>query len=248
MVSARPWVCWTLRPLRERPNLFSWLPGHAQRVAGGDHAHHAAQHAGAVRAAVDEVADEDGAYGPRGGGVDGRPVAQVVAQLAEQRLQLGAAAVDVADDVERAGEVGQVVVALLGDDRGGLDLLDAAQDVHLAEALALQAAQRAAQFAVWRWMTWRGRCPGRCGPRCARRTPLRARPARSRSAARRTPWPARPAAGGRPCCTLVASTTVSRPGGEPLARDVVQHVEGVRRSRSGRSRRRRPGRGRSPRR
>src|SRR5690606_16631634 len=36
---------------------------------------------------------------------------------------------------------------LLGDDGGPLDLLRAAQHVHLAEALALQVAQRAAQFA-----------------------------------------------------------------------------------------------------
>ena len=33
---------------------------HAQRVAGGDHAHDQAEHAGGVRAAVDEVADEHG--------------------------------------------------------------------------------------------------------------------------------------------------------------------------------------------
>lgn len=53
---------------------------------------------------------------------------------------------DVADDVEGAGEVGQVVEALLGDDGGVLDVRDAAQDVHLAEALALQAADRSPQF------------------------------------------------------------------------------------------------------
>ncbi len=112
----------------------------AQRVARADHGHHAAQHTGRVGAAVDEVADEDGRTARR---VD----AVVVAQLAEQSLQFGGAAVDVADDVEGAGEVGQVVVPLLGDDRGVLDLLDAAQDVHLAEALALQAPQGAPEFA-----------------------------------------------------------------------------------------------------
>src|SRR5690606_17652563 len=116
------------------------VAGHAQRVARPDHGHHPPQHAGAVRAAVDEVADEHGgaALGVHAVGV---------AQLAEQGVQFGGAAVDVADDVEGAGEVGQVVEPLLGDDGGPLDLLRAAQHVHLAEALALQVAQRAAQFA-----------------------------------------------------------------------------------------------------
>lgn len=27
MVSARPWVRWTLEPFRYRPSLFSWFPG-----------------------------------------------------------------------------------------------------------------------------------------------------------------------------------------------------------------------------
>ena len=45
-------------------------------------------------------------------------------------------------------------------------------------------------------------------------------------------------------CTLVASTTVSRPARQPLAGDEVQHVEGVGRSPPGRSRRRRPAPGR----
>lgn len=54
---------------------------------------------------------------------------------------------DVADDVEGAGEVGQVVEPLLGADLGALDLLHAPQDVHLSEPLALQVAQRAAEFA-----------------------------------------------------------------------------------------------------
>ncbi len=116
------------------------VAGHAQRVARLHHRHDAAQHARAVGAAVDQVADEDGRAALR---VD--PVG--VAQLAEQRLQFGGAAVDVADDVEGAGEVGQVVEALLGDDRGVLDVLDAPQDVHLAEALALQVPEGTAEFA-----------------------------------------------------------------------------------------------------
>ena len=60
-----------------------------------------------------------------------------------------------------------------------------------------------------------------------RRRPARARRARSRPAARRARGPARPAACAPRGCTLVASTTVSRPAAQPLAGDVVQHVEGV---------------------
>ncbi len=55
---------------------------------------------------------------------------------------------DVTDDVEGAGEVGEVVEPLLQDDLGGLGLLDGTQHVHLAEALALQAAQGAPQVAA----------------------------------------------------------------------------------------------------
>lgn len=54
---------------------------------------------------------------------------------------------DVADDVEGAREVPEVVVALLAYDLGAVGLLDAAQDVHLAEALALQVTEGAPQFA-----------------------------------------------------------------------------------------------------
>lgn len=143
------------------------VPGHADGVCGADHAHHQAQHARRVRAPVDQVSDEDGrpALGVRG--VD-RPALGVaadgVAEAGEQGLQLRAAAVDVPHDVERAGEVAQVVVALLGDDLGGVDLGLAAQDVHLAEALALQAAQRAAQLAVLARDDVRGKLTVRAGP------------------------------------------------------------------------------------
>lgn len=54
---------------------------------------------------------------------------------------------DVTDDVEGAGEVAEVVVSALQDDFGAVGLLLGAQDVHLAEALALQSAQRTAQLA-----------------------------------------------------------------------------------------------------
>ncbi len=127
------------------------VAGDAQGVAGGDHAHGQAQHAGAVGAPVDEVADEDDGAPLGVGGVHG-PAGVVahegVAEGGEQALQLGAAAVDVADDVEGAGEVAQVVEPALPDDLRRLHLVGAAQDVHGAEALALEVAQGAAQLAL----------------------------------------------------------------------------------------------------
>lgn len=116
------------------------VAGDAQGVAGGDHGHHPAQHARGVRAAVDEVADEDGGAALGVVSVD-------VAQLGEEGLQLRAAAVDVADDVERSGEVAQVVVPAPADHDGAVHLLLAAEDVDLAEPLALQPLEGATQFA-----------------------------------------------------------------------------------------------------
>lgn len=130
-----------LGALQVTAELVLVVPGHAQGVAGLDHAHDAAQDAGAVGAAVDEVADEDGGAAL---GVD--PV--LVAELGEQGLQLGGTAVDVTDDVEGTGEMGEVVEPLLQDHLGGLGFLDGAQHVDLAEALALQTAQRAPQVAA----------------------------------------------------------------------------------------------------
>ena len=56
--SARPWVTCTLRPRSARSSLFSWLPDTQSASPARDHAHHQPQHAGGVRPAVDEVADE----------------------------------------------------------------------------------------------------------------------------------------------------------------------------------------------
>ncbi len=117
------------------------VAGDAQGVARRHHRHDAAQHPGAVGPAVDEVADEHGRP-PFGVG------AVHVAEPGEQGLQFGAAAVDVPDDVERAGEVAEVVVAALQDHPGVLGLFLGAQHVHLAEALALQSAQGAPQLAA----------------------------------------------------------------------------------------------------
>ncbi len=128
-----------LAPLEVTAELVLVVAGHTQRVARRDHGHDAAQHPGAVGAAVHEVAHEHGgtAFGV------GAPL---VPQLGEQGVQFRAAAVDVADDVEGAGEVAEVVVAALQDDFGRVGLLLGAQYVNLAEAFALQPAQRTAQL------------------------------------------------------------------------------------------------------
>ena len=67
-----------------------------------------------------------------------------VAELREQRLQLVVAAVDVADDVERAHLLLAVGPQRRADD---LDRVVGRDDVREAEALLLQVAQRAAQVA-----------------------------------------------------------------------------------------------------
>ncbi len=71
---------------------------------------------------------------------------QHVSQLEEQGDQLAAAAVHVADDVERALLVPEVGEQLLPDDDGVRDLLLAAQDVDLAEALLAQVPERSTQL------------------------------------------------------------------------------------------------------
>jgi hypothetical protein len=71
---------------------------------------------------------------------------QLVAELAEQGLQLRPAAVDVADDVERTGDVAVVVEQALAHDLRLGDVLLGAQDVHLAEPLLAEVPEPAAQL------------------------------------------------------------------------------------------------------
>src|SRR5204862_180394 len=71
------------------------VAGEAERVAGRHHAHHQAEHAGGVGAAVDEVAEEDRAASVGRYGVDW-PASLVpdepVAEIGEEGLQLRPAA------------------------------------------------------------------------------------------------------------------------------------------------------------
>ena len=128
--------------------MFSWFPGTTIAWPAADHAHRQAQHAGRVRTAVDEVADEERGAAVGMHGVDraaGVVAGDRVSELAEQRLELRAAAVDVTDRVERARHMTQVVVQALTHDDGRLDLLRRVQDVHGSEALALQTAKPSPQ-------------------------------------------------------------------------------------------------------
>ena len=116
---------------------------HAQRAARADHAHDESQHPRRVRSTVNEVPDEDGAAGlvRRADGTAELVSRDGIAELGKQHLKLGAAAVDVADDVERTGLLAQIVEQRGTRDRRGGDLVLVVQDVDGPEALLLQAAQ-----------------------------------------------------------------------------------------------------------
>jgi hypothetical protein len=129
------------------PELVLVVAGDARRGAVAHHAHDEAEHAGAVGATVDQVADEErlpASWVACGGSV-GR---DLVAELGEQGDELVGAAVDVADEVE-----GSVLVATVGPpsftfDRGGVDLLGTLEDEHSAKALALEPLDRLAELLV----------------------------------------------------------------------------------------------------
>ncbi len=135
-------------PAQRADELVLVVARHAERLARRDHAHDEPQHARGVRAAVDEVADEHRGPPRRRGRADGPALvvpAQPVPQRRQQRLELAAAAVDVADDVERAGELA-VVVEHPGEPHvRRRDLVGAPEHVDDPEALALQPREAAAQ-------------------------------------------------------------------------------------------------------
>lgn len=217
-----------LAALQVTAELVLVVARHTQRMPGSHHAHHQTQHSGAVRPAVDEVADEDcrTALGMHGVHGPAECVAhQLIAQPAEQGLQLGTAAVDVADDVERAGQMAQIVEPPLRDDLGGLHLLLAPQDVHLAEALALQVPQRTAQFTLVALddPAWQ---PGPVG---ARRIACGADLLGDVQDDRHGEYVVLPGQphqlGTRLRLHIGGVHDRQPPGGQPLARDEVQHLE-----------------------
>ena len=189
------------------------VAGQAEGVTGRHHAHHQAEHAGGVGAAVDEVAEEDRPASEGRYGVDRSSAVvahQLVAEVGEQGLQLRPAAVHVADRVEGAVLVAAVVEERLAHDGGGLDLLDAVQHVDAAEALLGQVAQGLVQLRDCRLTTPAPKSRSGRAAFLSMATPSGtsstiATGSRSCSLARARRW--RRAFGW----TLVASTTVRRP-------------------------------------
>ena len=120
------------------------VAGDGDGVPGGRHPHGQPQDARGVRATVDEVTQEGHGAALRVDGVDGPAGAvpdEVVAEASQQRLELGAAAVHVADDVERPMVIAAVVVEPFAADRDRGDLVDSGEHVHPAKPLSLQAFQ-----------------------------------------------------------------------------------------------------------
>ncbi len=201
----------------------------AQRVAGLDHAHDESEHRRGGRPAVDEVAEEHGATALEvvgGGAVRGKGVAQ----LAEQLAQLLVAAVHVADHVE-----GAVIVAAVGPqpaplDARRLDLPDPVQHDRPMEAFAPQVGEGAAELGVL--VADDVRAEAALG---ARRVALGADglghvedDGHGKDVVRLGERDERPARLG----LHVGRVDHRQPaGGEALAGDVVQHVEGGRRRR-----------------
>ena len=108
----------TLRPRSARGQLVLVVARHAERGPGRDHAHDQAQHARACPGRGRPGRRRTRAVRPSGWRRRRHAVAaRAPAERAQQRLQLGPAAVHVADDVERArsGRAGRCP-ALLGDD------------------------------------------------------------------------------------------------------------------------------------
>ena len=167
-------VIWTLRPRSLRDQLVLVVARARQSRARRDHAHHQPQHAGRVRAAVDQVADEDrpgGGSARRAAGPSGRRSRAVPAA----RSSFVEAAVDVADDVERAGVAAAVGPQRLPADWSPLDRRRANAACARAGNPPLEGAQRPAQL---RRAAGARRARRNCGPgaaRCARGRPVSGR-------------------------------------------------------------------------
>ena len=219
-----------LPPAQGAEQLVLVVARHGESGTRRDHAHGEPEHAGGVRPAVHQVAEEDGAAAPGVRRVHRAPAivsGQRVAELLKQGEQLGQAAVHVADHVERPGLVPQVAEQLRPGDGRLREFGLGVQHVNGTEALALQVLdglpQRRllppdhvrAEVAVWP-LRVAGRADGRrqveddrdrqhvvlAGELDQRQPRLRLHAGRVHD--------------GQPA------------GRQPLARDVVQHVERVR--------------------
>jgi hypothetical protein len=113
------------------------IAGDAERAVGLDHLHDDPENARDVRTAIDQIAEEDDLAPIRMPGC-----ADVVAQPSKEGLELGAASMDVADDVEGAVIVTPVVPERLPFDGRLLDVFKGCQHEDVPKPLPLQVAQR----------------------------------------------------------------------------------------------------------
>jgi hypothetical protein len=127
------------------------VPGYCEGVSGPHHAHSEPKHPRDVGPAVDEVAEEDRAPSPRVTGVDGATLGipdHLVAELCEEGLEFGAAAVHIADGVERTEFTTPVGQKRLAHDLGVGDRLDRVEHMDAAESLLAEKPQRPAELVV----------------------------------------------------------------------------------------------------
>ena len=104
------------------------VAAHTPGISGGHQTHHPPQHTRGVRATVDEIADEDQFAAVRVGVAD-------PAETLQQRIEFGAATVNVTDEVERTVHIADVAEQPRAGDPGGIDRLDTVEDVHESEPL-----------------------------------------------------------------------------------------------------------------
>ena len=126
------------------------IAGDAVRLSGRNHFHDQAEDARRVGSAVDKIAEEDGfAPGGRNNGLrTGGWIGIRLNRIAESREQLDqlvVAAVNVADDVERAGFRFLVVVERLAFEGDGVGLFGRREHQDMAEAFAIETTDRTAQ-------------------------------------------------------------------------------------------------------
>jgi hypothetical protein len=122
------------------------VAGDRECASGRYHIHDESQHSRRIRAAIDQIADEDGAALVRMSVRKAAlPLSYGIAKPNEQSLELFAAAMDVADDVKRSAIRTSVAPQRFTHDRCCRDIFLGAQHVDPAEALAIEAPQRFSQ-------------------------------------------------------------------------------------------------------
>lgn len=113
-------------------------------MTGRNHAHREAEHPYRVGPSVDQVAQQNRGSTVGMCSID-RPAVGVardgIAELSQQSFKFEAAPVNVADGIERSGEMPKVVVETLPNDDSGVDVIGRFQNVNGAEPFALQSAK-----------------------------------------------------------------------------------------------------------